>query len=75
MILMQSVIVLRHNSERASSVKVLLVVASIIELLGFDFGISRLATTFLLELPNSRTQELEGLYILLFFLQSSATIC
>ncbi|KLO12114.1 hypothetical protein SCHPADRAFT_941515 [Schizopora paradoxa] len=53
-------VVLRHASERASSVKVLLIVASLLEILGLDFGISRLATTFLLELPNSRTQELEA---------------
>jgi len=53
-------VVLRHASERASSVKILLVVASLLEILGLDFGISRLATTFLLELPNSRLQELEA---------------
>ena len=40
--------------------KVLLAFATLLEVLGLDVGIARLLTTFLLDLPNSRTQELEG---------------
>ncbi|KAJ8514345.1 hypothetical protein ONZ45_g8118 [Pleurotus djamor] len=53
-------VVARHVPERVSSQKVLFVVASVLELLGLDFGISRLLTTFLLDLPNSRAQEREA---------------
>jgi len=53
-------VVARHNSERASSVKVLLVLASLLDVLGLDIGITRLLTTLLYELPNSRTQEFEA---------------
>lgn len=31
-------------------------------LTGFDFGITRLVSMLLLELPNSRTQEIEGVF-------------
>ena len=40
--------------------KVLLAFATLLEVLGLDVGIARLLTTFLLDLPNSRKQELEG---------------
>ena len=40
--------------------KVLLAFATILEVLGLDYGIARVLTTFLLDLPNSRKQELEG---------------
>jgi hypothetical protein len=40
--------------------KVLLAFATLLEVLGLDIGIARLLTTFLLDLPNSRKQELEG---------------
>ncbi|KAL0948029.1 hypothetical protein HGRIS_010654 [Hohenbuehelia grisea] len=54
-------VVARHVPERISSQKVLFVIASLLELLGLDiFGSSRLMTNFLLELPNSRTQEKEA---------------
>ena len=53
-------VVARHNAERYSSMKVLLGFATLLEVLGLDIGIARLLTTFLLDLPNSRKQELEG---------------
>lgn len=53
-------VVARHNSERASSIKVLLVLASLLDILGLDMGITRILTTLLYELPNSRTQEFEA---------------
>lgn len=53
-------VVARHNSERYSSAKILIAVASLLSLLGLDFGFARLISTLLLELPNSRTQELEA---------------
>lgn len=40
--------------------KVFLAFATLLEVLGLDYGIARLLTTFLLDLPNSRKQELEG---------------
>ena len=55
-------VVARHNAERYSSMKVLIAFATFLELLGLDYGIARLLTTFLLDLPNSRKQELEGSY-------------
>lgn len=53
-------VVARHNSERYSSMKVLLAFATLLEVLGLDVGIARILTTYLLDLPNSRKQELEG---------------
>lgn len=53
----------RHASERYSSVKVLLAIGFLLEASGFDMGLARLATSLLLELPNSRKQELEGKFI------------
>ncbi|CCM00306.1 uncharacterized protein FIBRA_02336 [Fibroporia radiculosa] len=53
-------VVLRHNSERYSSMKVLLALATLLEIAGLDFGFARLLTSLLYDLPNSRTQELEG---------------
>jgi len=53
-------VVARHNAERYSSMKVLLAFATFLEVLGLDYGIARVLTTFLLDLPNSRKQELEG---------------
>jgi len=53
-------VVARHNAERYSSMKVLLAFATLLEVLGLDVGIARLFTTFLLDLPNSRKQELEA---------------
>ena len=55
-----SVLVARHVPERISSQKVFFVIASLLQYLGADFGVSRLFTTFLLDLPNTRAQEKEG---------------
>ena len=60
-------VVARHNAERYSSMKVLLAFATLLEVLGLDVGLARLLTTFLLDLPNSRKQELEGSSILSTF--------
>ena len=46
-----------------SSSTVLLVVAAVLNLLGVDLGLSRLASQLVLELPNSRKQELEGKFV------------
>ena len=35
-------------------------VAMLLQLIGLDFGLARIATTLLLELPNSRKMEFEG---------------
>ncbi|KAF4565630.1 hypothetical protein EYR40_002303 [Pleurotus pulmonarius] len=53
-------VVARHVPERISSQKVFFVIASLLQFLGADFGISRLFTTFLLDLPNTRAQEKEA---------------
>lgn len=54
-------VVARHASERYSSSKVFLAVAVLLQtVFGFDFGITNLISTVLLELPNSRTQEYEA---------------
>jgi hypothetical protein len=52
--------VARHSSERYSYVKILLAIGLLLEALGLEFGLARLLTTYLMELPNSRVQELEG---------------
>ena len=53
-------LVARHSSERYSYVKVFLAVGLLLEALGLEFGLARLLTTYFMDLPNSRTQELEG---------------
>ncbi|KAG2158779.1 peptidase family M48-domain-containing protein [Suillus bovinus] len=54
-------VVARHASERYSSSKVFLAIAVLLQsVFGFDFGITNLISTLLLELPNSRTQEYEA---------------
>jgi len=53
-------VVARHNAERYSSMKVLLAFATLLEVLGLDVGVARFLTTFFLDLPNSRKQELEA---------------
>ena len=40
--------------------KVLIFLAYLLEIIGLDFGVARIATTLLLDLPNSRTLEYEG---------------
>jgi len=53
-------VVARHNAEALSSQRLLLGVAALLEFIGLDFGLARVGTTYLLELPNSRSQELEA---------------
>jgi len=52
--------VARHNSEKVSSSKVILAIATLLAAMGLDFGVSDWLSTLLLELPNSRTVELEA---------------
>ena len=52
--------VARHTAERISSATILFIAMIALQTLGLDFGISDLATQLLFQLPNSRTQELEG---------------
>ncbi|TCD71070.1 hypothetical protein EIP91_000162 [Steccherinum ochraceum] len=53
--------VARHTSERYSSSKFLIIVVQALSALtGIDFGLTRMASTLLLELPNNRTQEYEA---------------
>jgi hypothetical protein len=55
--------------------KVLIAFATLLEVLGLDNGIARLLTTFLLELPNSRKQELEGSQVSQVVAWKSLTTC
>lgn len=55
--------VARHSAEKMSNYKVLFVGAFVLELLGLDIGISRIAINLLLSLPNSRKTELEADYL------------
>ncbi|KAH9840613.1 peptidase family M48-domain-containing protein [Rhodofomes roseus] len=52
--------VLRHMSERVSSAKVLLIIASTFSMLGLEFGLSQMVSRLVYELPNSRMHELEA---------------
>ena len=47
-------------SERTSSVKIFLVLAGIFSIIGLDFSLSKMLTSLVYELPNSRKHELEG---------------
>jgi len=68
-------VVARHVAERYSSMKVFLAFATLLEVLGLDYGIARLLTTFLLDLPNSRKQELEGSQVSLVYTWKFLTTC
>jgi hypothetical protein len=52
--------VARHASERYSSSKILILLAILLQAVGIDFGVARMLNYLLFNLPNSRTQELEG---------------
>ncbi|EIN04507.1 hypothetical protein PUNSTDRAFT_122835 [Punctularia strigosozonata HHB-11173 SS5] len=53
--------VARHTSERYSRSRILLAITTLVAAaLGTDFGIANIATKLLLDLPNSRAQELEA---------------
>lgn len=53
----------RHSAEKASGFKVLMALSFLLEGAGVDAGISRMALTFLLNLPNSRKLETEADYL------------
>ncbi|KAF9239596.1 peptidase family M48-domain-containing protein [Melanogaster broomeanus] len=53
-------VVARHAPERYSYSKVLILFAFLLQSVGLDIGITNLLSKLLLELPNSRTQELEA---------------
>ncbi|KAF8639023.1 hypothetical protein AX17_001775 [Amanita inopinata Kibby_2008] len=53
-------IVARHTAEHLSSQTVAITILIVLDLLGVDFGLSRLMKKLMLELPNSRTQEREA---------------
>jgi metalloendopeptidase OMA1, mitochondrial len=55
------ILVARHMSERYSRSRILLAATTILAVaLGTDLGFTSLITKLLLDLPNSRAQELEG---------------
>jgi Zn-dependent protease with chaperone function len=53
-------VVARHGAERISSQTVAIAIMIALSAAGLDWGISRVLQTYLVDLPNSRTQELEG---------------
>lgn len=53
----------RHSAEKMAGYKVLLLGTFVLDLLGFDFGLSRVALNLLLSLPNSRKLETEADYL------------
>ncbi|KAF9228591.1 hypothetical protein BS17DRAFT_772208 [Gyrodon lividus] len=53
-------VVARHAPERYSSSKVFILIAFLLQSIGLDIGVTNLLSKLLLELPNSRTQELEA---------------
>lgn len=53
-------VVARHPQERYSSTKILIFVALLLQAVGLDWGFSNLVSKLLLDLPNSRKQELEA---------------
>ncbi|KAK2465041.1 hypothetical protein APHAL10511_003117 [Amanita phalloides] len=56
-------IVARHSAERISSKTVTISILILLNLIGIDFGISKVMNDLMLELPNSRAQEREADYI------------
>ena len=55
-------VVARHTAERISSQTIWFLLAFLLQTLGLDHIVSNALTTFVLELPNSRTQEREGTF-------------
>jgi hypothetical protein len=53
-------VVARHTAERYSYSKIFIAMAWLAEIIGLPTGIGGLATTLLMDLPHSRTQEYEG---------------
>ncbi|KAL4074570.1 peptidase family M48-domain-containing protein [Scleroderma yunnanense] len=52
--------VARHPQERYSSSKIFIFVATLLQSVGVDWGLTNIINTLLLDLPNSRKQELEA---------------
>src|ERR1700759_1271814 len=52
--------VLRHGAENLSGFQVLAVAALAIDILAGGFGIATFCVRYFMNLPNSRTQEMEG---------------
>lgn len=50
----------RHSAEKMSGSKVLMALAFVMDMLGFDVGLSRIALNLMLSLPNSRKIESEA---------------
>lgn len=50
----------RHSAEKTSGVKIIMFLGVLLNMLGFDFGVSRIALNLLLSLPNSRKLETEA---------------
>lgn len=61
----KSIVVARHTAERYSYSKVLIAFAWLAEIVGLPNGFGNILTTLLIELPHSRSQEYEGLYLFL----------
>jgi hypothetical protein len=53
-------LVARHSSERYSSQKVFIALATLAEYLGLDAGLSKMLTKLFFSLPQDRRTELEG---------------
>ncbi|KAF8152548.1 peptidase family M48-domain-containing protein [Crassisporium funariophilum] len=53
-------VVARHTAERISSQTIVLGILVVLQALGLDLGVSQIVQKLLMELPNSRTQELEA---------------
>ncbi|KZT34381.1 hypothetical protein SISSUDRAFT_975683, partial [Sistotremastrum suecicum HHB10207 ss-3] len=64
--------VARHPSESLSYGKVLFLISYLLELAGLSFGFGQILTSLVLQLPNSRTHELEADKLGLFY---SARAC
>ena len=52
--------VARHPAERMSSSTIFVITAAVLTLFGLDSWVSDLISKVVLELPNTRKQELEG---------------
>lgn len=50
----------RHSAEKVSGYKIFMALGFLLNVLGFDFGLSQIALNLLLSLPNSRKLETEG---------------
>ena len=53
-------LVARHSAERMSSATIFMIAGAVLALFGIESWISNLISKVVLELPNTRKQELEG---------------